>query len=46
MMLDRNRLSHTYNSSVFNEVLHRLSERYFAAFERLHDSFLGWSLAE
>lgn len=37
MMLDRNRLSHRYNSEIFNEVLRRLSERYFAAFDRLHD---------
>nr|VFJ97257.1 MAG: nucleotidyltransferase substrate binding protein, HI0074 family [Candidatus Kentron sp. LFY] len=46
MMLDRNRLSHRYNSRIFNEVLHKLSERYFAAFDRLHDFFLNRSVEE
>ena len=46
MMLDRNRLSHMYNSRIFDEVLHKLSERYFAAFNRLHDFFLNRSVEE
>jgi nucleotidyltransferase substrate binding protein (TIGR01987 family) len=40
MMLHRNLLSHTYDIKVFEVVLQALAERYFPAFDRLHESFL------
>jgi nucleotidyltransferase substrate binding protein (TIGR01987 family) len=40
MMLHRNLLSHTYDSKVFEEVLRTVAERYFSAFDRLHEFFL------
>ncbi len=40
MMLHRNLLSHTYDIKVFEMVLQALAERYFPAFDRLHESFL------
>ncbi len=44
MMLHRNLLSHTYDSSVFEEVLQAVGERYFASFVRLHEFFLAKNL--
>lgn len=44
MMLHRNLLSHTYDSSVFEEVLRAVVDRYFPSFERLHEFFLTKSL--
>jgi nucleotidyltransferase substrate binding protein (TIGR01987 family) len=44
MMLHRNLLSHTYNSKTFDEVLKVVSERYFAAFDQLHEFFIGKAL--
>jgi len=40
MMLHRNLLSHTYNSKIFDEVLKVVAERYFAAFDKLHEFFI------
>ncbi|MCA1852895.1 MAG: nucleotidyltransferase substrate binding protein [Beggiatoa sp.] len=40
MMLHRNLLSHTYDIKVFEVVLQALAERYFPAFDRLHEPFL------
>jgi len=40
MMLHRNLLSHTYDSKVFEVVLRAVAERYFPAFDRLHEFFL------
>jgi nucleotidyltransferase substrate binding protein (TIGR01987 family) len=40
MMLHRNLLSHTYDIKVFEVVLQALAERYFPAFDRLHEWFL------
>ncbi|MGH8583164.1 MAG: nucleotidyltransferase substrate binding protein [Gammaproteobacteria bacterium] len=40
MMLHRNLLSHTYDIKPFEMVLQALAERYFMAFDRLHESFL------
>ena len=37
MMLHRNLLSHTYDIKVFEAVLHAVEQRYFAAFDRLHE---------
>jgi nucleotidyltransferase substrate binding protein (TIGR01987 family) len=44
MTLHRNLLSHTYDIKVFEMVLQALAERYFPAFDRLHESFLMKSL--
>ena len=40
MMLHRNLLSHTYDNTVFEAVLRAVIERYFAAFDHLHEFFL------
>ena len=40
MMLHRNLLSHTYDNAVFEAVLRTVVERYFPAFDRLHEFFL------
>lgn len=40
MMLHRNLLSHTYDIKVFEAVLRTVAERYFPAFDRLHEFFL------
>jgi len=40
MMLHRNLLSHTYNSKTFDEVLKVVAERYFTAFDQLHEFFI------
>lgn len=40
MMLHRNLLSHTYDIKVFEEVLQAVAERYFPAFDHLHEFFL------
>ena len=40
MMLHRNLLSHAYDIKVFEVVLEALAERYFPAFDRLHEWFL------
>ena len=40
MMLHRNLLSHTYDSKTFDAVLRVVAERYFAAFDRLHEFLL------
>jgi len=40
MMLHRNLLSHTYDIEVFEAVLRTVAERYFPAFDRLHEFFL------
>jgi nucleotidyltransferase substrate binding protein (TIGR01987 family) len=40
MMLHRNLLSHTYDNTVFEAVLRTVVERYFPAFDRLHEFFL------
>ena len=40
MMLHRNLLSHTYDIKVFEAVLQTVAERYFPAFDRLHEFFL------
>ena len=40
MMLHRNLLSHTYDLKVFEVVLQVVAERYFPAFDRLHEFFL------
>jgi nucleotidyltransferase substrate binding protein (TIGR01987 family) len=37
MMLHRNLLSHTYDITVFEAVLRTVAERYFPAFDRLHE---------
>ncbi len=44
MMLHRNLLSHTYNSKTFDEVLKVVSERYFTAFDQLHEFFISKAL--
>jgi len=44
MMLHRNLLAHTYNSKTFDEVLKVVSERYFAAFDQLHEFFISRAL--
>ncbi len=41
MMLHRNLLSHTYDIEVFEVVLQTVVERYFPAFDRLHEFFLS-----
>lgn len=41
MMLHRNLLSHTYDIKVFEAVLQTVAERYFSAFDRLHEFFLS-----
>src|SRR5713101_3335814 len=41
MMLHRNLLSHTYDIKVFEAVLQTVAERYFPAFDRLHELFLA-----
>lgn len=40
MMLHRNLLSYTYDIKVFEAVRHAVAERYFPAFDRLHEFFL------
>jgi nucleotidyltransferase substrate binding protein (TIGR01987 family) len=40
MMLHRNLLSHTYDNTVFEAVLRTVVERYFPAFDHLHEFFL------
>ena len=40
MMLHRNLLSYTYDIKVFEAVLQTVAERYFPAFDRLHEFFL------
>lgn len=40
MMLHRNLLSHTYDNAVFETVLRVVTERYFSAFDRLHEFLL------
>jgi len=40
MMLHRNLLSHTYDNAVFEVVLRAVVDRYFPAFDRLHEFFL------
>lgn len=40
MMLHRNLLSHTYNAKTFDAVLETVEQRYFPAFDRLHEFFL------
>jgi nucleotidyltransferase substrate binding protein (TIGR01987 family) len=40
MMMHRNLLSHTYDNAVFETVLRTVTERYFAAFDNLHEFFL------
>ncbi|MBF0155242.1 MAG: nucleotidyltransferase substrate binding protein [Magnetococcales bacterium] len=37
MLLQRNLLSHTYDSKVFEAVLQAFENNYFACFDRLHD---------
>ncbi|MBF0285793.1 MAG: nucleotidyltransferase substrate binding protein [Magnetococcales bacterium] len=44
MMNHRNQLSHSYDFKVFEEVLRAIDERYFAAFERLHDDLLSQTI--
>ncbi len=44
MMLHRNLLSHTYDIKVFEAVLQTVAERYFSAFDRLHEFFLSRSV--
>ncbi len=41
MMLHRNLLSHTYNSKTFDEVLKVVAEKYFAAFDQLHEFLIN-----
>lgn len=36
----RNLLSHRYDFKIFDDALNKISERYFAAFDRLHEFFL------
>ena len=40
MMLHRNLLSHTYDNAVSEAVLRTVADRYFPAFDRLHEFFL------
>ena len=40
MMLHRNLLSHTYDVKTFETVLQTVEQRYFPAFDRLHEFFL------
>ena len=40
MMLHRNLLSHTYDFKTFETVLQAVEQRYFLAFDRLHEFFL------
>jgi nucleotidyltransferase substrate binding protein (TIGR01987 family) len=43
-MLDhRNLLSHTYDSSVFEQAVEAIAERYLPAMEKLHEFFIGKS---
>src|SRR5215813_13050603 len=44
MMLHRNLLSHTYDMAVFESVLQTVTERYFSAFDHLHEFFLARSV--
>lgn len=44
MMLHRNLLPQPHDIKVFEVVLQALAERYFPAFDRLHESFLMKSL--
>ncbi|MBF0110065.1 MAG: nucleotidyltransferase substrate binding protein [Magnetococcales bacterium] len=41
----RNLLSHTYDFQIFDEALTQVSERYFVAFDHLHEFFLMRSVA-
>jgi nucleotidyltransferase substrate binding protein (TIGR01987 family) len=45
MMLHRNLLSHTYDNAVFEAVLRTVVERYFPAFDHLHEFFLTKTVA-
>jgi nucleotidyltransferase substrate binding protein (TIGR01987 family) len=45
MMLHRNQLSHTYDFKVFEQALEEIQNRYFPAFDKLHDFFLEQALA-
>lgn len=40
MMLHRNLLAHTYNSTTFDALLQVFRTQYFPAFDRLHEFFL------
>lgn len=40
MMLHRNLLSHTYDFKTFEAVLQMVEQRYFSAFDRLHEFFV------
>ncbi|MBF0419120.1 MAG: nucleotidyltransferase substrate binding protein [Magnetococcales bacterium] len=44
IMQHRNLLSHNYDFKTFDEALRRVDERYFAAFDRLHEFFLYQSV--
>jgi nucleotidyltransferase substrate binding protein (TIGR01987 family) len=44
MMLDRNRLSHTYDFNTFTSVLEAVVKRYFPALDALHEWFLARSV--
>lgn len=45
MLESRNRLSHTYDGSAFDEVVLALRDRYLAAFETLHAWLLERSVS-
>ncbi|MBF0139587.1 MAG: nucleotidyltransferase substrate binding protein [Magnetococcales bacterium] len=46
IMHHRNLLSHNYDFKTFDEALRRVDERYFAAFDRLHEFFLYQSVEQ
>ncbi|MBI2761511.1 MAG: nucleotidyltransferase substrate binding protein [Chloroflexi bacterium] len=46
MMLHRNLLSHTYDRRVFEAVLKVVDQRYYAAFDQLHEFFVNKKLEE
>lgn len=46
MMLHRNLLSHTYDFKVFEAVLRAVEQRYYPAFDRLHEFFLNQRMSQ
>ena len=46
IMQHRTLLSHKYDFKAFDEALRKLDERYFSAFDRLHEFFLFQSVQE
>ncbi|MBF0136420.1 MAG: nucleotidyltransferase substrate binding protein [Magnetococcus sp. DMHC-1] len=46
MLQHRNLLSHTYDSKTFDAALREVADRYFPAFDRLHEFFLMRSVED